>query len=189
MNPIWHSQSSVKQWGGKVEDYLPLHEKMDCSKAWLSDNRHRVLTHTMFWIKEVMIPIYGSYITLENGNLVSVKDICERHILEDYKMKFIPTPQDFIQEMEFKNWMQNGNGICPSAKKLYSTSKEVPETLIVDVVKLTEEVTQNPCAEIDLPSAPDDMVFDGKQGRPISSMILDGKQGRPKKGYGGKILD
>lgn len=36
-NPIIHSESSVKRWGGKIEDYLPIHEKMDCSKAWISD--------------------------------------------------------------------------------------------------------------------------------------------------------
>ena len=23
-NPIIHAESSVKQWGGKIEDYLPL---------------------------------------------------------------------------------------------------------------------------------------------------------------------
>jgi len=127
-NPIIHAESSVKQWGGKIEDYLPLHEKMDCSKSWISDNRHRVLTHTMFWIKEVMIPIFGSYITIENDKKVSVKDICERHILEDFKMKFIPTPQDFIQEMDFKPWMQNGNGVCPSAAKLYKDILPPQET-------------------------------------------------------------
>lgn len=133
MNPIYHSESSVKKWGGKVEDYLPLHEKMDCSKSWIADNRHRVLTHTFFWVKEVMLPIFGSYITNSDGTKVSVKDICERHILEDYKQKFIPTPQDFIQEMEMKSWMQNGNGVCPSAAKLYPTPEKL-ETQRVDRV-------------------------------------------------------
>lgn len=121
-NAIIHSQSSVKKFGGKLEDYLTIHEKMDCSKAYISDNRHRALTHTMFWVKEVMIPIYGSYIEVtKNDKLikVSVKDICEQHILEDFRMKFIPTAQDFLQEMEFKEWMQNGKGVCPSATKLY----------------------------------------------------------------------
>ena len=32
-----------------------------------------------------------------NGRKVSTKDICERHILEDYRMKFIPTPQDWLE--------------------------------------------------------------------------------------------
>jgi len=37
MNPIVHSESSVKTFGGVMEDYLSLHEKMDCSKSWISD--------------------------------------------------------------------------------------------------------------------------------------------------------
>jgi hypothetical protein len=123
-NPIIHSESSMKKFNGTTKEdfdkFLAIHEKMDCSKAWVSDNRHRVLTHTLFWVKEVMIPIFGSYIVLSNEKKISVKDICELHILEDYKMKFIPTPQDFIQGMDFKPWMQNGiNGVCPSAEKLY----------------------------------------------------------------------
>lgn len=167
-NPIIHSESSVKRWGGKLEDYLPLHEKMDCSKAWISDNRHRVLTHTMFWIKEVMVPIFGSYITLENGKKVSVKDICEQHILEDFKMKFIPTPQDFIQEMEFKKWMQNGNGVCPSAQKLY---KEIPKKEEA-VEEQTITLNENPCLRVPLPAA-GDMILDGRHGTTYGRTILD----------------
>lgn len=131
MNPIVHTESSMKKFKGAsgedFDQFLKIHEKMDCSKAWISDNRHRTLTHTMFWIKEVMIPIFGSYIMISGGIKVSVKDICEQHILEDYRMKFIPTPQDFIQEMDFKKWMQNGDGVCPSAVKLYPELKPEPQ--------------------------------------------------------------
>lgn len=132
-NPVIHSESSMKRFKGTTDDdfkqFLTIHEKMDCSKAWISDNRHRVLTHTMFWIKEVMIPIFGSYITLSDGRKISVKDICEQHILEDYKMKFIPTPQDFIQNMKFEDWMQNGiKGIAPSARELYPHTTKQPNS-------------------------------------------------------------
>lgn len=134
MNPVLHADSSMRKFKGSTEEdhnkFLTLHEKMDCSKAWVSDNRHRVLTHTMFWIKEVMIPLFGSYITLSNGKRVSVKDICEQHILEDFRMKFIPTPQDFIQEMEYKKWMQNGMGAPSSAQKLYPELASEPHQLI-----------------------------------------------------------
>lgn len=124
-NALIHSQSSVKLYGGVVDDYIHLHNKMDCSKGYFPDNRHRVLTHTMFWIKEVMEPLFGLYITNSEGKNVSVKDICERHILEDYRMKFIPTPQDFIQHMPLKKWMQNGQGETPtSCAELYK-KKEV----------------------------------------------------------------
>lgn len=119
MTPHIHAQSSARKFGGKMEDYMEIHKKMDCSKGYFPDNRHRVLTHTMFWIKEVMLPIFGDVMTNSDGKLVSVKDVCEQHILEDYKNKFIPTPQDFIQEMEFKAWMQNGSGVPSSAARLY----------------------------------------------------------------------
>ncbi|NJL78551.1 MAG: hypothetical protein HC917_06330 [Richelia sp. SM2_1_7] len=124
MNPVIHSENSVRKWGGKIEDYLPIHKKMDCSKSYISDNRHRCLTHTMFWINEVMICLFGDYIVLDNDKKVSVKDICEKHILEDYRMKFIPTPQDFIQEMNYKPWMQNGLGFPPSATLIFNPNEQ-----------------------------------------------------------------
>lgn len=125
MNPVIHSESSVKRWGGTVEDYLPLHKKLDCSKAYFSDNRHRALTHTMFWINEVMLPLFGDYIkVLKNDKevLVSVKDICERHILEDYR-NFIPTVQDFLITINMEDWMDNGKKLPPSAQgtKLFNS--------------------------------------------------------------------
>lgn len=134
-NPIIHSQSSVKKFGGVLDDYITIHEKMDCSKAYLSDNRHRALTHTMFWVKEVMIPIFGSYIKVQKDGKeinVSVKDICEQHILEDYRMKFIPTVQDFLQEMDFKEWMLNGKGVPSSAKKLYPELDKESKDIVIE---------------------------------------------------------
>lgn len=123
MNPVIHTENAMKKFGGTTpEDFeklLVIHKKMDCSKAYFSDNRHRALTHTMFWVNEVMLPLFGDYITLSNGKRLSVKDVCEQHILEDYRMKFIPTVQDFLQEVEMTEWMQNGKGVPASAVKLY----------------------------------------------------------------------
>lgn len=121
--PHIHAISSAKKFGGKMEDYMEIHSKMDCSKAYIADNRHRCLTHNMFWVKEVMIPLYGDVITNSDNKLVSVKDICEQHILEDYRHKFIPTPQDFIENMEFQEWMQNGRGKVPNSAKLLYKEK------------------------------------------------------------------
>ena len=116
-NPLKHSKSSVKIWKGKVEDYIEIHKKLDCSKKYFPDNRHRILTHNMFFVFEVIIPLFGEYITNSDGREVSVKDICEYHILEDYRMKFIPTPQDWIENIKLKSWMQNGIGEAPSSAK------------------------------------------------------------------------
>ena len=118
-NAYIHSKSSARRYGGEPEDYINIHIKMDCSKAYVSDNRHRALTHTNFWIHEVMIPIFGYTITNSVGRVVSVKDICEEHILEDFGIRFIPTAQDYLENMEFQDWMQNGiKGVPSSFKKL-----------------------------------------------------------------------
>lgn len=103
-----------------MDDYLAIHKKMDCSKAHFPDNRHRALTHTMFWVYEVMVPLFGDTILNASGRTVSVKDICELHILEDYRMKFIPTVSDWLQEVGMRNWMQNGFKEVPaSANKIF----------------------------------------------------------------------
>jgi hypothetical protein len=132
-NPLVHSKSSVRLWGGKVEDYLPLHNKMDISKKYFSDNRHRALTHNMFFIFEVMIPLFGEYITNSDNKTISVKDICEYHILEDYGKKFIPNVSDFLQEMEIKSWMANGLGEKPSSqKKVITESGKILKRVLKD---------------------------------------------------------
>jgi hypothetical protein len=132
-NPLKHSQSSVRLWGGKVEDYLPLHNKMDSSKKYFSDNRHRTLTHNMFFIFEVMIPLFGEYITNSDGKLVSVKDICEWHILEDFGKKYIPNVSDYLSEMEIKSWMANGLGEGPaSQKKVKQVTERVNRVIKID---------------------------------------------------------
>ena len=107
-NAFVHSRSSARKFGGVPEDYMSIHMKMDCSKAYVADNRHRTLTHHPFWIHEVMIPIFGYLIKNSDGRDVCVKDICEQHILEDFQMKYIPTAQDYVENIEFKDWMQNG---------------------------------------------------------------------------------
>jgi len=132
-NPLKHSQSSVRLWGGKIEDYLPLHNKMDSSKKYFSDNRHRALTHNMFFIFEVMIPIFGEYITNSDGKIVSVKDICEWHILEDFGKKYIPNVSDYLSEMEIKSWMANGIGEPPaSQKKIKQVTERINKVIKID---------------------------------------------------------
>lgn len=50
---------------------------------------------------------------------VSVRDVCEQHVLEDFGNRFIPTASDYIEHMEFQEWMNNGlKGTPTSHKKL-----------------------------------------------------------------------
>ena len=125
-----HSVSSVRRFGGQPEDYLTIHIKMDCSKAYVADNRHRALTHTNFWIHEVMIPIFGYTITNSDGKVVSVKDICEIHVLEDFGMRFIPTAQDYLENMDFKDWMQNGIKDTPASFKKLKEKGNIKKSML-----------------------------------------------------------
>ena len=128
--PYIHSQSSARKYGGVPEDYMEIHSFLDCSKGAMADNRHRAATHTSFFLSHILERIHfsnsnpmlpnGTFPTITNseGKVVSVRDIGEQHILEDYGGKFIPSLQDFLCEMEYKPWMQNGKGTPPSFEKI-----------------------------------------------------------------------
>lgn len=113
--PYIHAVSSAKKFGGIPEDYLDIHALMDSSKSVISDGRHRCLTHNTFFISTIIPRIFGEvFHRKSDGKPISSRDIAEQHVAEDYKNKFIPTAQDFLQEMEFKDWMNNGDGAPPS---------------------------------------------------------------------------
>jgi hypothetical protein len=45
MKPFVHAKNSVRKWGGKISDYLGIHNFMDISKSAHPDVRHRALLH------------------------------------------------------------------------------------------------------------------------------------------------
>lgn len=107
-NPKIHSQSSVKRWGGKIEDYMEIHKFLDSPKATMNNNTSRFLTHNTWFIYEVIPRVFGYNITNSDGKSVDTVDIAMLHVAEDFRMKFIPTPQDFLQHMTVQAWMCNG---------------------------------------------------------------------------------
>jgi hypothetical protein len=44
-HPIFHAESSVRRFGGRVEDYQPIHDWLDATKETFCDFRHRALRH------------------------------------------------------------------------------------------------------------------------------------------------
>jgi hypothetical protein len=117
--PIFHAESSARRFGGTPELYLPIHDFMDSSKGAIADNRHRALTHNSWFISNVIEKVFGFYIELPNGRKVSTREVAEQHVLEDFGGQYIPTAQDYLQEIEIQPWMNNGMGEKPSsAKKL-----------------------------------------------------------------------
>lgn len=115
--PIIHAHASVKKFGGNVNDYLPIHNLMDSSKTIISDNRHRALTHNSWFISTIIEKVFGVTIINSSGKEISTKDIAEQHVLEDFGGKFIPSAQDYLQEIEYKEWM-NGGGYPATRQKV-----------------------------------------------------------------------
>lgn len=113
-NPLIHSKSSVKRWGGKVEDYLPLHELIDSPKATMNNNSARALTHNTWFAYTIMPKIFGYNITNSDGKSVDVVDIAMLHIAEDFRMKFVPTAQDYLQHIQVQAWFNNGVKVLDS---------------------------------------------------------------------------
>ena len=116
--PWIHAESSARKWGGKPEDYIAIHNLMDSSKSTIADSRHRALTHTSWFVGEILEQIFGVVITNSEGRKISVRDIGEQHVLEDFGGRFIPSAQDYLQEVELKEWMVMGKGAPPSFAKL-----------------------------------------------------------------------
>lgn len=118
--PIIHAASSVKKWGGTVEDYEPIHAFMDSSKSAFASNVHRCLTHNAWFLVNILerVCFHNSCkmtadlrfptITNSDGRIISVRDIGEQHILEDFAGKYIPTAQDYLQYLQWQPWMNNG---------------------------------------------------------------------------------
>lgn len=126
--PYIHSVSSARRFGGVPEDYLEIHNFLGSSKGVIGDNRHRALTHNT-WFLFVLEKVFGVTITNSDGKVVSVRDVGEQHILEDYGGRFIPSAQDFLQEMEYKPWMQNGHkGETPPSFERLSRMEKNRET-------------------------------------------------------------
>ncbi len=99
---------------------MPLHEFMDSSKSTIADNRHRALTHNSWFILTVIPKVFGETFVNSDGKVISSRDIAEQHVQEDYGNRFIPSAQDFLQEMEYTEWMTSGKGSPPSFAKVAS---------------------------------------------------------------------
>lgn len=114
MKPLLHAQASVSRYGGLIDNYLPIHEFMDSSKAMVADVRHRAVFHSAFGIF-IVEKVFGSYITNWDGKKVSVRDIAEDHVKED--LGFIPSLETWVRNMRIEDWMM-GKGTRGEAKHI-----------------------------------------------------------------------
>ena len=101
-HPYHHALSSVKKWGGEVDDYLAIHDWFDQSKSHMADFRHRALRHHSEGIF-MAEKIFGHTITNSAGRQVMVRYIGEQHVQED--LGRIPTLADWLSQIKPEPWM------------------------------------------------------------------------------------
>ncbi len=108
---------------------------MDSSKGTIADDRHRALTHNAWFLTTILERIKFSNsnpptpdnrfttITNSDGKVVSVRDIGEQHILEDFSNRFIPSAQDYLSQIQNEEWMISGKGQPPSCANMHVKQK------------------------------------------------------------------
>lgn len=102
----YHALSSVRKWGGAVEDYLALHQWFDQSKAIFADPRHRALRHHAEGIF-MLETLFGATIVNTDGRVVPVRLIGEQHVRED--LGSIPSFADWARLITPQGWILRGH--------------------------------------------------------------------------------
>lgn len=105
-HPYYHSEKTVKLFGGKIEDYQPIHDWLDATKETFADFRHRALRHHSQGIFEAE-RVFGSVIKNSDGRPVPVRMVCEQHIKEDCGGR-IPSVSDWFKNIKPEPWMSRG---------------------------------------------------------------------------------
>ncbi len=94
MNSYYHAKNSANRYGGVPEDYMPVHNFIDSTKAAVGDVRHRAVLHNAFgcFLAEKVL---GTTIMNSDGRKVPVRIIAEEHIVED--LGKLPTLEECLE--------------------------------------------------------------------------------------------
>lgn len=117
-----HAESSARRFGGTYEDYMDIHVLMDSTKETFPNNAHRVITHNSWFVAKILPMVFGHQRKNSDGRTYNVKDVGEYHCLEDFKMRFIPSVQDWLEHLDIQPWMNNGAGVPSRLQKKESTN-------------------------------------------------------------------
>lgn len=120
---LWHSSAGIfyieKIFGINFSGIKKIQEKYNLPSSFEED--------IIQFLRESRTQ--GSTIKNSDGREISVREIAEQHVLEDFGMKFIPSAQDYIQEMEMKSWMNNGMGEGPTSFKRIEENKIIKRAI------------------------------------------------------------
>lgn len=103
-NALFHAESSATRFGGRAEDFLPIHKFLDQSKLYIPDWRHRCLLHNNFGIA-LCEQFFGDFYTRPSDGInACTRAVAEQHVLED--LRCIPTVEIMLHEMPIRPWMR-----------------------------------------------------------------------------------
>ncbi len=101
-HPIKHAIRSARLFGGVAEDYLPIHNWFDETKAHIADIRHRALRHHSEGIF-LCESIFGVTLTNSDDRPVPVRAVGEQHVKDD--LGWIPSVKDWLENLQVQPWM------------------------------------------------------------------------------------
>ncbi|WP_235977435.1 DUF6915 family protein [Sandaracinobacteroides hominis] len=119
-----HALSSVRKFGGRPEDYVPLHNWFDESKSHVADFRHRALRHHTEGIF-MLERIFGVTITNSDGKEVPVRLIGEQHVMEDMGGR-IPSFVDWARAITPQTWMMRAQRLDQSSVEIIANPTSSP---------------------------------------------------------------
>ena len=129
MNAMYHANTSAKKWGGNPDDYQPIHDFIDSSKSSVADVRHRAALHNAFGIF-IVEKVFGNYIVNSEGKQIPVREIAEKHVLED--LGFIPSLEHWIKNMSIEPWMGGGKKSKQNTKKQQISFNNIDTSKFID---------------------------------------------------------
>ncbi|GCE47915.1 hypothetical protein EI42_05003 [Thermosporothrix hazakensis] len=104
VHALYHARSSARQFGGSESDYLPLHQFLDQTKAYVPGSLHRLVLHNTFGI-QLCEEVYGvEWQRPSDGKLIATRLLVQQHINEDFG--FVPTLSECFQDHPFYHEQQ-----------------------------------------------------------------------------------
>lgn len=104
-HPLVLARETARRYGGRPEDYLPLHRFLDETKAHFPDPRHRAMRHHGAGIREG-VALFGETMVNADGEEVAVEKVLELHLL--LELDRIPTVEDWLLRIRPAPWMLRG---------------------------------------------------------------------------------
>jgi len=142
----YHAKSSARKFGGIPEDYYAIHNWFDATKSAFAKVQHRAVLHNTFGIflaeelfgvqeenrqlrarlaalgESLPTPRPTTITRESDGVQVAIRLVAEQHVKED--CGFIPTLQDWLEEVPMEDWMILG--ARPLSRELKEPAKGEP---------------------------------------------------------------